>query len=734
MAENKVTYRIPKDKSSYVFSYRHPLVKDASGYGKKIQRGAGTSNESEMTKLAEQLQTLISDERWHHVSKRMEALEKFDKRVVEAFYDCMPNTIETNSALDVITLPSLEDGYANAALVGMSGCGKTTLLRKMMGTTKKGFPTTSTNRTTTCDMQIIRAKVSQYEMAVQFVARNEVESDLMDNLQDSIKYILTKNKEAEDIDDMELLLTILNHSEMSTRLTYTLGMPEVNDEEDEEDDDSFKDEDQDELFSLPDYEIDIEKKDKFLWELRDRVIRIAGKYTLEMQDEIDAAIAEDEDVLLVIDDIITAIIEKFDLLQGGKKTNPKVAWPEGWYFSTDNYDEFITKAKIFVSDSYKAWGKLLTPLVKAIRLKGPFVEAESDEVIPMVITDGIGLGHSTNSISVPASVLSRCAKADVIIFVDSAANPMMANAKEALKSLIEYGYADKIVFAFTKMDLVSGNNYRNLGDKKQHVFTTLKNYLMFLRKQENTVLSDSEVQSIMNNCIYFSYLNKIKISKVTTTGLEQLNTKIDAIVSKHISTDDVSFSYEALKLYYYIKESTLKFRKIWAEKTGYSCITNNTEHWTRIRALSRRLGLMGQENYCELQPLADFAAIVQENINIFINQPEKVTPAQTSEEVADELKRLIKRSIGEGFRELNRKRMWTNDDAHKSWESAYNEMGRGSRNRRARIIENIFDTAAPNLADIPNLTEEQELYLKEVITLVESVLDKYRCVLRRFNY
>lgn len=132
-------------------------------------------------------------------------------------------------------------------------------------------------------MQIIRAKVSQYEMAVQFVARNEVESDLMDNLQDSIKYILTKNKEAEDIDDMELLLTILNHSEMSTRLTYTLGMPEVNDEEDEEDDDSFKDEDQDELFSLPDYEIDIEKKDKFLWELRDRVIRIAGKYTLEMR-------------------------------------------------------------------------------------------------------------------------------------------------------------------------------------------------------------------------------------------------------------------------------------------------------------------------------------------------------------------------------------------------------------------------------------------------------------------
>ena len=99
-------------------------------------------------------------------------------------------------------------------------------------------------------------------MAVQFVARNEVESDLMHNLQDSIKYILTKNKEAEDIDDMELLLTILIIVKCQ-RLTYTLGMPEVNDEEDEEDDDSFKDEDRMSCFLYLTMKLILKRKTSF---------------------------------------------------------------------------------------------------------------------------------------------------------------------------------------------------------------------------------------------------------------------------------------------------------------------------------------------------------------------------------------------------------------------------------------------------------------------------------------
>lgn len=733
MADNKGTFRIPNGKNSYVFSFRHPIVKDANGNGKKIQRGAGTADEREVAILDEQLKELIGNEKWHNVSKRMEAAERFDCRVVEAFYDCLPNVVEENTALNIIPMKTLKEGFPNKALIGISGGGKTSLLRKLMGTTKESFPTTSTNRTTTCNMEVIKITSNIYEIAVQFMSRNELEADLMDNLLDAIEYIMGQT--LEDIDDIELITIILNHREMATRLSYLLGMPE-SESEDEDDDDVIGQDSVLDTFSVSEYEVDIDKQNKFLWSIEQRVKDIAERYinTGKSFAEIEMDILEDEDVLTLIDDIVSAVIEKFDLLKDGKRTNPKAIWPEGWYYSTTNYNEFIMKAKVFVSDNYKAWGKLLTPLVKAIRMQGPFIEEGQTKVVHEVITDGIGLGHNTNAMSIPASVLERCEKADVIIFVDSAANPIMANAKDALKSLIEYGYADKLVLAFTKMDLVEGNNFRSLSDKKMHVSTALGKYLQFLRKQENNVLSETEVQCILDNCVYFSYLQKNDVSKLTTKGLKELYDKSNNIISKQISTDEVTFDYEALKLYYYIKEATSSFRKIWAEKTGYSAITGKTEHWSRIRALSRRLGLLGQENYCELQPLADYSAIIQENINIFVNQPEDTIPLQTSEEVADELKRTIKRAIGVGFRELNHKRMWTDERPYLGWKRAYYEKGIGSRNSRARIIENIFDEAAPNLADIPNLTEEQEEYLREVIQLVETVLKEHRCTLKKFRY
>lgn len=736
MAENKVSYKIPTGKGTYVLSFRHPVVKDANGYGKKVQRGTGTSEEKVAKNLAGQLQELLNDEKWHIKGLKEEALKKYESVVVDAFYDCMPDSIENNNALDSISIKTLEEGYPNTSLVGMSGAGKTTLLRKLIGTTTDVFPTTSNNRTTTCDMEIIRSAVSSYKLAVQFISRNELEADLMDNMYAAIEYVLTHQREDEIIDDIELLITILNHREMSTRLSYTLGLYEVESDDDDEEDDIISGDDLKDDFSLSEYKIDPVERDAWLSDIENRVKSIANRYKkagISITD-IESEIQDDDEVLGVIDDIITEVIKKFSILQGGKKIPAKAIWPDGWYFETEERETLIKTAKIFVSDNYKAWGKLLTPIVRAMRIEGPFIEDGKNCVEPMVITDGIGLGHSTNSTSIPTSVLKRCASADVIVFVDSAGNPMMANTKEALKSLIEFGYADRLIFAFSKMDQIDGNNYRNMGDKKRHVILTLQNYLMFLRKQKDTVLSETEVQSILTNCIYFSFLNKKDNSKMTRKGLQELSDATARVMKKHISTEDVHFEYEALKLYYYIKEATQEFRAIWAEKTGYSSITNKTEHWSRIRALARRLGVLGQENYCELQPLSDFVSIVQEKINMFINQPDNTKPAIASEEVTDELKRIIKRTIGRDFRGINQRRMWTEDRPLGGWRNAYNEMGTGSRKRRARIIENIFDEAAPYLSDIPNLTEEQSEYLSEIIQLVERVLNENGCKLLKFNY
>ena len=76
MSESKVSYKIPNGKGTYVLSFRHPVVKDAHGYGKKVQRGTGTSNQEKAKNLAEQLRELLNDEKWHVKGTKIEALKR----------------------------------------------------------------------------------------------------------------------------------------------------------------------------------------------------------------------------------------------------------------------------------------------------------------------------------------------------------------------------------------------------------------------------------------------------------------------------------------------------------------------------------------------------------------------------------------------------------------------------------------------------------------------------------
>ena len=729
--DSKVTFRIPAGRNAYVLSFRHPVVKDPNGNGKKIQRGAGTDNEKDARLLAEQLEELLNNEHWHLKAMRDEALGKFNRVAVDAFYDSMPDVIECNKALDKIMVPN----DLNIALIGMSGAGKTSLLRRLMGTTKELFPTTSTNRTTTCDIEVIRANVDKYKLAVQFVSRNELEAVLLDNISEAVSYIY--NHEDENTSENKILLSkVLNHSEMSVRLVYTFGLYDNVKKGNSDDDEDIEENDVENDPLLPDYQVNVTERNKWLHKIEDSVKQIARKHknSASLKKDIDYLLQDDDDVLTLIDEIISAILDKFSDLPKGEKIPARAVWPDGWYYEADNREEFIKVAKIFVSDNYKVWGKLLTPIVKAMRLEGPFIEDGQTDVKPMVITDGIGLGHSTNSTSIPSSVLARCEKANAIVFVDPATNPMMANAKDALKSLVEHGFADRLIFAFTKMDQVTGNNYRDINDKKNHVKSTLDNYLKFLGKQDASIISETEIQGILSNCVYFSHMNGQEFSNMTKKGLININEMAKQLANKHISTDSIFFEYDALKLYFYIKEATLKFRDLWAKKTGYSSITSETQHWSRIRALARRLGLLGIDYYCELQPLADFVAIMQEKISIFINQPGCVNPNYADEVVTDALKQMLKRQIGIAFAELNKKRMWTSQKPHDKWISAYNTTGVGSRDNRARIIEGIFDEAAPKLSDIPNLTEAQNKYLADVIGIVEAALSEQGCSLKKFDY
>ena len=84
----------------------------------------------------------------------------------------------------------------------------------------------------------------------------------------------------------------------------------------------------------------------------------------------------------------------------------------------------------FSSNHDRQFGRLLTPLVDGIRVRGPFqpaaIELQDDER-KLVLLDGEGLGHSAReAMSISTKVTERFTEADMILLVDDAQSPMQA--------------------------------------------------------------------------------------------------------------------------------------------------------------------------------------------------------------------------------------------------------------------------------------------------------------------
>jgi len=72
----------------------------------------------------------------------------------------------------VLPFPTPSDGYTRVLLLGTTGAGKTTLVRQLIGTDPETehFPSTSTAKTTTCDLELILAQ-GRFEAVVSFLPR-----------------------------------------------------------------------------------------------------------------------------------------------------------------------------------------------------------------------------------------------------------------------------------------------------------------------------------------------------------------------------------------------------------------------------------------------------------------------------------------------------------------------------------------------------------------------------------
>ena len=203
-------------------TFRHPRRKDArSRFGLKVRRGLGTSDDIKADQLVEQLNELLSDQSWWTLDRRAEAAQQFDTIVVKAFFDGIEiGKIRSRDLReDMLPMPGWEDGYARVMLVGSTGAGKTTLLRHFIGSdhTRDRFPSTSTAKTTTAEIEIVTTQKGPFKAAVTFMTEHEVRGAVDECLEAACVSAIRGE------DDQRIAVAVLEHPEQRFRLSYPLG-------------------------------------------------------------------------------------------------------------------------------------------------------------------------------------------------------------------------------------------------------------------------------------------------------------------------------------------------------------------------------------------------------------------------------------------------------------------------------------------------------------------------------
>ena len=173
-----------------------------------------------------------------------------------------------------------------------------------------------------------------------------------------------------------------------------------------------------------------------------------------------------------------------------------------------------------------------------------------------------------------------------------------------------------------------------------------------------------------------------------------------------------------MKLGIAISAAATSFQDSWRARLGLIMKPNFVkEHWTRIKALARRIAYGWGDQYDNLTPVADLLSELRNRIFVSIQQPARWSgpePSEADKEAifSDFADKVSRRLITICSRRVQAERV---DD----WQRAYNLSGVRSTFARARVIaDDIYDKAAP----IPDVTSQPgtDDLLEEAMSIVKQ--------------
>lgn len=730
-------------RPGWAVSFRHPLRTDSNGKpGLKVRRGLGTTDEEQAEDLVGQMNQLLQDDSWWNAAKRQEAEKMFAKKVVDIFFDdIQAGAIDTYLLREEqIPMPSRDDGYSRVLFVGTTGAGKTSLLRHLIGSDpdKDRFPSTSTAKTTISDIEVIQSN-DPYQAVVTFFSEHYIQA----NIEDCITKACVASWANQS--DKKVADKFLNHEDQKFRLGYILGNYKEDESPVDDDEWGFQDEPHSEKLKEDKDDLSADFVSDNLETLNEYLLRVNSianntAQTLEKElgedleklntedksaaeDLFEEKVQEDETFNQLTQDILDDIKGKIQLYDEGEFTKKSSGWPVTWVYNSEDRDEFIKQVRWFSSNYAAHFGKLLTPIVDGVRVKGQLYPTYSETNLNLVLLDGQGLGHTPDSSSsVTTHITRKFKEVDVILLVDNAQQPMQAAPLAVMRSVASSGYYEKLAIAFTHFDMVEGDNLPTFGDKKSHVLASVNSALNNLKDSLGSPVIKAIEKRLENQSFMLGGMQKSS-NNLPKGFIKQLDSMTQAFMAaiEPPELPDAKPVYVSAGLDFAVQAAADTFQQVWQGRLGLKVQDGvKSEHWTRVKALNRRIAGELDDGYDSLLPVADLVSRLSESISRFLDNPTSWTYEPKDNEAEQSVISTIRQSVYDALHEISRDRIITSQ--LNDWRAAYAYRGAGSTSRRSLEIRSIYETAAPVPSAV--MTEASAKFLDNAKAIVATAIQE----------
>jgi hypothetical protein len=728
-------------RSSLCVIFRHPLRSDRNGKsGLRIRRGLGTTDEAEAQQLIEQLNEILREQSMWKPSQRTSASERYDDRIVAAFYDELAPQIEDGWAIRdrIIEMPGPEQGFVRVLILGTTAAGKTTLLRQFIGTdpVTERFPSTSSAKTTTCDIEVI-TREGDFRAVVSFLPKDRVRQ----LIEDSVAAAVMTRVEGRSRD--EVSRKFLQDREQRFRLSYILGTPRKSAAADDDliDDQCDSDPETSEV-SEDRRNVLRDRLDEYLLQMDRLAISAAAALADELGLDTKIASREERDLFMELleeslavttafqeltDQILDDCEARFDDIPFGSIEYGPDKWPQFWSLQSpaDQRAAFIKAVNRFSSNTAANFGQLLTPMVEGIRVAGPFApDWLEGEGLRVALMDGEGLGHTPTSASnISTRITKRFDLADAILLVDSAQQPMQAAPVTVLNNVIASGHDGKLVIGFTHFDGVGGPNLPDVHARRDHVLGSLDNAIAAVGKSHGHMAETVLTDIATDRTVFLSNLQQ-RLTDRSGGTKAQLRKLVEIINSrvKPLEPSDFIPIYDDANLILLVQQAMEEFRESWRARLKLpSKSATAPEHWSRVKALSRYISQLGADEYDNLQPVAEFIALLQAYIARFLAKPVDWDPNEPpTEDLINRSTTLVRQHVFQKLHSFAKDRLI--DQHLPDWSHAFTaHRGSGSTVGRARDIDGIYAAAAPVPTGVAEKNANQ--LLRDLRRLVSEAVD-----------